>query len=97
MSDTERRANLRAVDTLTPDDINRLKHIMNNFVHIGGGQHPENRLDRLEQKLDSVTTAIHEIQIGLSNAQLVQKGVLWLAGIIGSSAVVMAMTFLFKG
>ena len=59
--------------------------------------------DLLEQqramapKIDTLSQQVHSLQISVSNAQLVQKGVVWLGGIIGSSAVVMAMSFLFRG
>jgi len=58
--------------------------------------------DLLEQqramspKIDALTNQVHDLQISVSNAQLVQRGVVWLGGIIGSSAVVMAMSFLFR-
>jgi len=58
--------------------------------------------DLLEQqravtpKIDKLSGQVQELQISVSNAQLVQRGVVWLGGIIGSSAVVMAMSFLFK-
>lgn len=84
-------------DMLHPDEITKLREIMGNFVQIKGDTHPEHRLERIERKIEHLTESMHKVEMGLSNAQLVQKGVLWLGGIIGSSAVVMAMTFLFKG
>lgn len=48
-----------------------------------------------QPKLDRLITQVHNLEMGLSNAQLVQRGVVWLAGIVGSSAVAMAMAFLF--
>ena len=47
-------------------------------------------------KLENLTEEMTSIKIQLSNAQLIQRGVMWLAGIIGSSAIVMAMTYLFN-
>ena len=84
-------------DMLKDDEIARLRSMMENFVHIGGSTHPEHRLESIERKLERLNEQVQDVKIGLSNAQLVQRGVLWLGGIIGSSAVVMAMTFLFKG
>lgn len=46
-------------------------------------------------KLDLLLSKVHDLELGLSNAQLVQKGVVWLAGIVGSSAVAMAMAYIF--
>ena len=46
-------------------------------------------------KLDALLSKVHDLELGLSNAQLVQKGVVWLAGIVGSSAVAMAMAYIF--
>lgn len=77
-------------------EVEKLRHMMNNFVNISGATHPEHRLERIERKIEQLSDSMHEVQLGLSNAQLVQKGVLWLGGIIGSSAVVMAMAFVFK-
>ena len=78
-------------------EVRKLKEMMDNFVHLKSNQHPEYRIERMENKLDTLSEAVQEIKIGLSNAQLVQKGVLWLAGTISGSAVIMTMTFLFKG
>lgn len=48
-------------------------------------------------KIEHLTQELTEIKIQVSNAQLVQRGVIWLGGIIGSSAIVMAMTYVFRG
>ncbi len=48
-------------------------------------------------KIESLTEDLHKVQIQVSNAQLVQRGVTWLAGIVASSAIVMAMAYIFKG
>ena len=47
-------------------------------------------------KIEHLTEEMTSVKIQLSNAQLIQRGVMWLAGIIGSSAIVMAMTYLFN-
>ena len=85
------------MNMLDESEVKKLRDMMENFVHIGGPHHPETRIERIESKLDRLGEAVQEMKIGLSNAQLVQKGVLWLGGAIGGSAVVMVMTFLFKG
>lgn len=48
-------------------------------------------------KLDFLITEINAVKTELSNTKLVQKGFLWLAGIIGSSAITIAMAFVFGG
>lgn len=48
-------------------------------------------------KIEALSKEMVTIKIQLSNAQLVQRGVMWLGGIIGSSAVVMGMTYFFGG
>lgn len=82
---------------LTNEDLQRLRQMMDNFIPINGAQHPEQRLDRIESRLDQLSESVHQLNVGLSNAQLIQKGVLWLGGVLGGSACVMAMTFLFGG
>ncbi len=47
-------------------------------------------------KIEALTEEMTSVKIQLSNAQLIQRGVVWLAGIIGSSAIVMTMTYLFN-
>ena len=47
-------------------------------------------------KIDRLASELVNVKIDLSNAQLIQKGVVWLGGIIASSAVVMALTFIFQ-
>ena len=47
-------------------------------------------------KIATVASALVDIRIELSNAQLIQKGVIWLGGIISSSAVVMTLTYVFQ-
>ena len=93
----ERRDTLRAVDTLTPQDIERIQHMMENFIPINGSQHPEQRLDRIERALADVKEAIHALQMGLSNAQLIQRGVMWVGGIVGTSGISIAMAYIFQG
>lgn len=48
-------------------------------------------------RIEEQQRQINALQISVSNAQLVQRGVIWLGGLVGSSAVIMAMTYLFKG
>lgn len=47
-------------------------------------------------KIDKLTNELVNVKIDLSNAQLIQRGVVWLAGIVASSAIVMAITFVFQ-
>ena len=47
-------------------------------------------------KIERLAGELVNVKIDLSNAQLIQKGVVWLGGIIASSAVVMALTFIFQ-
>lgn len=93
----ERRDTVRAVDTLTPQDIERIQHMMENFIPINGARHPEQRLDRIEHALDEVKQSIHALQMGLSNAQLVQRGVVWVGGIVSASGISIAMAYIFQG
>lgn len=48
-------------------------------------------------KIEQLQHEIMEIKLDQANTKLVQKGFLWLAGIIGSSAVTIAMAFIFGG
>lgn len=48
-------------------------------------------------KIEQLQKEIMEIKLDQANTKLVQKGFLWLAGIIGSSAVTIAMAFIFGG
>ena len=93
----ERRENLRAVDTLTPQDIKQIQQMMENFIPINGAAHPEQRLDRIESMLDGIKDEIHTLQMGLSNAQLIQRGVVWVGGIVSASGVSIAMAYIFQG
>lgn len=47
-------------------------------------------------KLDALQQTVHEQEVRLSNAQLVQRAVVWVGSIVGSSAVVMALSYLFS-
>lgn len=47
-------------------------------------------------KLEALAQELVQVKIELSNAQLIQKGVVWLGGIVASSAIVMALTFIFQ-
>ncbi len=47
-------------------------------------------------KIERLANELVGVKIDLSNSQLVQKGVVWLGGIVASSAIVMALTFLFQ-
>lgn len=47
-------------------------------------------------KIEQLTNELVQVKIDLSNAQLIQKGVVWLGGIVASSAIVMALTFIFQ-
>jgi len=51
----------------------------------------------LAPKIEDLTSKVHALEIVTSNANLVQRAFVWGAGIIGGSAIVMAMTFLFRG
>lgn len=57
----------------------------------------EARLDRMERRIDHLDDNQREIQISLANALTVQRGVLWLGGIIGTSAIAMVLTVLTGG
>lgn len=46
-------------------------------------------------RLEAITSDIGVLKTEISNTKLVQRGFIWLAGIIGSSAVAMVMAFLF--
>lgn len=81
---------------LSDDELRRLRNIMDNFVQLQG-PHPEERLERIERKLERVSEDLNVVKMGLSNAQLVQRGVLWLGGIIGSSAIAMLTTLILGG
>jgi len=48
-------------------------------------------------KIERLNEEIMEMKLEHSNTKLVQKGFLWLAGIVGSSAVTIAMAFIFGG
>lgn len=47
-------------------------------------------------KIEQLASELVNVKIDLSNAQLIQKGVVWLGGIVASSAIVMALTFIFQ-
>ena len=47
-------------------------------------------------KIEVLGRELVDIKIELSNAQLIQKGVVWLGGIVASSAIVMALAFVFQ-
>jgi len=47
-------------------------------------------------KIDKLTSDLVGVKIDLSNSQLIQKGIVWLGGIVASSAIVMALTFVFQ-
>lgn len=47
-------------------------------------------------KIERLSNELVDVKINLSNSQLVQKGVVWLGGIVASAAIVMALAFLFQ-
>lgn len=47
-------------------------------------------------KIDKLSGELVNVKIDLSNAQLIQRGVVWLGGIVASSALVMALSFIFQ-
>lgn len=47
-------------------------------------------------KIEKLSLELVGVQIELSNSQLIQKGVVWLGGIVASSAIVMALAFVFQ-
>lgn len=51
----------------------------------------------LSPKLDALTDRVARLEIQASNANLVQRAFVWGAGVIGGSAIIMAMTFVFRG
>lgn len=47
-------------------------------------------------RIEKLSEELVKVKIDLSNSQLVQRGVVWLGGIVASSAIVMALTFIFQ-
>lgn len=47
-------------------------------------------------KIERLANELVDVKIDLSNSRLVQKGVVWLGSIVASTAIVMALTFLFQ-
>ena len=59
--------------------------------------HMADILSRLSQLVEIHATIAPEVQqmrIDLSNAKLVQKGYIWVTGVVSSSAIAIALTFL---
>lgn len=54
----------------------------------------ENQKEMFPQ-IAELTRKVHKLEISMSNAALIQRGVVWLGSIIGSSGVIMALSFLF--
>lgn len=50
-------------------------------------------LPKIEKLIERVTL----LEIAASNANLVQRAFVWGAGTIGASAIIMAMTYVFRG
>lgn len=47
-------------------------------------------------RIEKLSEELVKVKIDLSNSQLVQRGVVWLGGIVASSAIVMALAFVFQ-
>jgi hypothetical protein len=47
-------------------------------------------------RIEKLTAELVTMKIELSNSQLIQRGVVWLGGIVASSAIIMALTFVFQ-